>query len=170
MGCSSMRRFMSTVPGISSREIRGISAGLLLPDLAAQGLEACIIATVRNHEMRTGTSVDLVCKEIPADCPQHAKICVCRFIQEGLANSFRHAGGLGQRVRVAGGSEFVQAAVSDEGPGMPASSENGARLGLSGLRGRLESIRGSLTVGNRLRRGTRLVARLPLEAGVTHGA
>ena len=82
------------------REVRDIAAGLLLPDISGQTLEDCVEATVRNHEAKTGTKVDLTCSQLAVDCPQRVKTCVCRFIQEGLANSFRHAGGAGQRVHV----------------------------------------------------------------------
>ena len=43
---------------------------------------------------------------------------MCRFVQEGLANSFRHAGGKGQRVHVSGARGLVRVIVTDRGPGM----------------------------------------------------
>jgi signal transduction histidine kinase len=146
------------------REVRAIAAGLLLPDISGQTLEDCRDATVRSHEAKTGTKVRLTFSALPADCPDQVKVCVCRFIQEGLANSFRHARGIGQRVLVAGEADFVRVTVADSGPGMPKAYAvaDGAHLGLSSLRGRLESVKGTMTVSSWPRRGTRLVARLPL--------
>ena len=148
----------------AQRGLRHIAAGLLLPDLTGQTFEECIEATVRNHEAKTGTKVELVISRPPADCAKHVKECVCRFVQEGLANSFRHAGGKGQRVHVSGARGLVRVIVTDRGPGMAATlaQDSGPHLGLSCLRGRLESVNGTLTVSSRPRRGTRLVARLPL--------
>jgi signal transduction histidine kinase len=146
------------------REVRAITAGLLLPDISGQKLEDCIEATVRSHEAKTGTKVSLTCSELAAECPDRVKICVCRFIQEGLANAFRHARGIGQRVIVEGETDFIRVTVADSGPGMPKAypAENGPHLGLIGLRDRLESVNGTMTVSSRPRHGTRLVARLPL--------
>ena len=148
----------------AQRGLRHIAAGLLLPDLTGQTLEECIDATVRNHEAKTGTKVELVISRPPADCAKHVKECVCRFVQEGLANSFRHAGGKGQRVHVSGARGLVRVIVTDRGPGMASTAANDGspHLGLSSLRGRLESVNGTLTVSSRPRRGTRLMARLPL--------
>jgi signal transduction histidine kinase len=146
------------------REVRAIAAGLLLPDIGGQSLEDCIEATIRNHEAKTGTKVSLTCSNLPTHCADPVKVCACRFIQEGLANSFRHARGIGQRVHVEGGTDFIRVTVADSGPGMPKDYplENGPHLGLISLRGRLESVNGTMTVSSRPRRGTRLVARLPL--------
>jgi len=146
------------------REVRAIAAGLLLPDISGQTLEACIEATVRNHEAKTGTKVALKCSDLEPDCPDRLKVCVCRFIQEGLANSFRHAGGIGQRVHVDGEQDFIRVIVADSGPGISRarSGDDGPHLGLISLRDRLESVHGTMTVSSRPRRGTRLVARLPL--------
>lgn len=145
------------------QELRGIAAGLLLPDLEGQRLEECVRATVRHHEAKTGTLVDLVCEELPDVCPQDVKVCICRFIQEGLSNAFRHAGGVGQSVAVRSEKAVIKVTVADRGPGMPASarSDQAPRLGLTSLRGRLASVNGTLTVSSKPRRGTVLVATLP---------
>ena len=147
------------------REIRCISGGLLLPNIAEQPLSKSIAATIQTHETKTGTAVELVLREIPSDCPIDLKICVCRIIQEALTNSYRHAKGVGQKVIVDGTATQLQVVVSDRGPGMPESyvSSSGAQLGLVGLRGRLESLGGTLSVSSDPMHGTSLVAWLPYE-------
>lgn len=147
------------------RDVRAIAAGLLLPDISGRTLEDCLAATVRNHEARTGTSVTLVCENLTTECSDQVRICVCRFIQEGLANSFRHAQGIGQRVTVVGETDFIRVTVSDSGPGMPKGrvADGSPHLGLISLKNRLESLNGTMTVSSWPRRGTQLVARLPLK-------
>lgn len=146
------------------REIRGIAAGLHLPDIDGQPLEACIKATVRNHEAKTGTVVRLTCFGLRDDCPTQIKICACRFIQEGLANAFHHARGLDQRVHVDGGANFIRVTVADSGPGMPKVplTDDDPHFGLICLRDRVENLNGTMKVSSLPQRGTRIVARLPL--------
>lgn len=147
------------------REVRAIAAGLLLPDISGQTLEECLAATVKNHEAKTGTSVTLICENLTAECSDQVRICACRFIQEGLANSFRHAQGIGQRVTVVGETDFIRVTVSDSGPGMPKGrlGDGSPHLGLIGLKNRLESLNGTMIVSSWPRRGTELMARLPLK-------
>lgn len=145
-------------------DIRAISAGLILSNFAKQSLMECIRSTVRAHELRTKSEVAFECEQLPEECAPHLKICICRFVQEGLTNAFRHAGGHGQRVTIAMADNGVRAEVSDTGPGMPASDEatTGTRLGLVGLRARFESIRGTFEVRSTPGGGTTLSAWMPL--------
>jgi signal transduction histidine kinase len=75
------------------------------------------------------------------------KICVYRFIQEGLNNAFRHAGGIGQSVRCRCDSGSLLVSVRDRGAGGPHSAEEReVGLGLTGLRERVESLGGVLDI------------------------
>lgn len=146
------------------RDIRGISSGLVLPNLEVQKLHDCLRATVRDHELKTGADVSFRSMDLPDPCPAYIKICLCRFIQEGLSNAFRHAGGRGQSVSVEGRGDGIVAEVSDTGPGIVIKEAGGPtpHLGLIGLRGRLESLRGTLAIESRVGGGTTLTAWLPL--------
>jgi signal transduction histidine kinase len=79
-------------------------------------------------------------------------------------NAFRHAGAKEQCVSAWADHATVSVEVSDRGPGMStdAAPKDRARLGLAGLRSRIESIGGSLTISSCPARGTRLAACLPL--------
>lgn len=78
-------------------DIRAISAGLILSKFEKQSLIECIRNTTRAHELRTRSDVTLECGDLPEECAPHLKICICRFVQEGLTNAFRHAGGAGPK-------------------------------------------------------------------------
>lgn len=151
------------------RDIRGISSGLVLPNLEGQKLQDCLRATVRDHELKTGARATFQFANLPEPCPAYIKICLCRFVQEGLSNAFRHAGGQGQHVSVEGRGDGILAEVSDTGPGIVKKdvADSAAHMGLIGLRGRLESLRGTLTIESRAGGGTTLSAWLPL--GVSGG-
>ncbi len=146
------------------RDIRGISSGLVLPNLEGQKLHDCLRATVRDHELKTGTRVTFRLANLPESCPTYIKICLCRFVQEGLSNAFRHAGGRGQHVSVEGRGDEILAEVSDTGPGIVKKdvADSTSHMGLIGLRGRLESLRGTLAIESKASGGTTLTAWLPL--------
>jgi len=149
----------------SMRDIRGISSGLLLPNIEGQKLRDCIRATVRDHELKTNTKVTLWAEHLPEQCLPYVKICLCRFVQEGLYNAYRHAGGRGQCVTIGAHGDGILAEVSDDGPGivMKEQEDPALHLGLLGLRGRLESLRGTLTIMTKAGGGTTLAAWLPLD-------
>ncbi|MGE5603733.1 MAG: sensor histidine kinase, partial [Nitrososphaerales archaeon] len=79
-------------------EIRGISAGLALPELKHLTLPDSIRRATHGHERRTGSAVSVSLEALPEDAPLAVKITAYRVIQEALTNAFRHAGGAGQRV------------------------------------------------------------------------
>jgi len=98
-------------------EIRDICAGLALPELDNLSPAALLGNAVRAHERRTGTSVATTIEGIPDDLPKSIKICLYRFVQEGLSNAFRHAGGAGQTVTCQYDGTVMKVTVSDTGPG-----------------------------------------------------
>jgi signal transduction histidine kinase len=150
-------------------EIRSISAGLLLPNFENIGLSECLAIVIKSHEQKTGKTVTASFDNLPATCPPYIKICLCRFIQEGLSNAFRHAGRADHHVLVVADHAGIRAEVRDNGPGIAAgqASDFSGRLGLIGLRGRLESIRGTFTVTSSAAAGTTLTAWLPFGSELT---
>jgi signal transduction histidine kinase len=146
----------------SMREIRSICRGLILPQLEEKDLQDLLREVVAAHEQRTGTTVILEGDHSDAKLNQSEKICVYRFVQEGLNNAFRHAGGAGQRVNVNVADDELCVSVLDTGPGLKSSHCNGLGLGLSGLRERIESLGGEFHIDS-ASTGTRLSMTLNLE-------
>ena len=75
------------------------------------------------------------------------RICVFRFVQEGLNNAYRHGGATGQDVRSWMDGTLLNVSVADSG-GDSSSAEKdlpGAGIGLYGLQERVESLGGTLT-------------------------
>ncbi len=127
-------------------EIRSICRGLILPDIENAGLHEVITRAVDAHSQRTETPVAIHLSEESPELSPSAKICVYRFVQEALNNSFRHGGGIGQEVRqtLEDGSIIVE--VKDEGPGFDPQQIRPEGLGLAGLRERIESLGGQFSV------------------------
>lgn len=92
-------------------------------------------------------------------------LTVYRFLQEGVTNALRH--GMPRRiavaVRLAEAGERpagIEMSVEDDGTGLPGRLVEGR--GLTGMRDRIQAVGGTLSLGPRPGRGTRLSAFLPL--------
>ncbi len=146
------------------KEIRTIAVGLSLPELADLGLPETITRAVRAHERQTGASVALDLVAIPDQVALPLKTTIYRFVQEALNNAYRHAGGAGQRVRVGRIDDRILVEVSDTGPGFDPAQVVGrnGRLGLSGMRERVESLGGLFKIESQVGQGARVLASLPI--------
>jgi len=145
------------------KEMRAIAAGLSLPQLANLDLAGTVQHAVRAHERRTGTRVELDLQPLSQAVGLPLRITIYRLIQEALSNACRHAGGAGQRVQLAGEDGQLTVTIADSGPGFdPLQAASSGRLGLSGMRERVESLGGSFQVESRPGHGTTIQARLPL--------
>ncbi len=147
------------------KEMRGIAAGLSLPQLTELSLAETVQHVVRAHERRTGTHVELNLQPLPDEVALPLRITVYRLIQEALNNAYRHAGGLGQRVRVSSEESQLVVMISDSGAGFDPrhAGLSSGRLGLSGMRERVESLGGWFQIDSRPREGTTILARLPFQ-------
>jgi hypothetical protein len=142
------------------RDIRQVSRGLSLPDIERRG--PCEIAeqVIRAHEARTETRVGFRCACDAAEgaaLSAAAKICLYRFVQEGLNNAWQHGGGAEQSVDLSLARGHLRLSVSDRGPG-PGAARPG--LGLSGLRDRVESLGGRFRLAAREGGGAELTMEL----------
>ena len=164
--------FAGELTGIQSslqnaqKEIRAISTGLSLPQLAELSLPETVIRAVRAHERRTGSRVHLESAPLPEQAALPVKITVYRVLQESLNNAYRHAGGANQQIHVWMEGDLLALEVSDDGPGLaeqPKTALDG-HLGLVGMRERVESLGGTFTVKSEPGKGTQITARLALRA------
>ena len=164
--------FVEEMAGIQSslenaqKEIRAISSGLSLPQLAELSLPQTVIRAVRAHERRTGSRVNLDIAPLPEQAALPVKITVYRVLQESLNNAYRHAGGANQQIRAFMEGDLLALEISDEGPGFvgqPTATFNG-HLGLAGMRERVESLGGTFSVKSEIGKGTQVTARLALQA------
>ncbi|MCY0096969.1 sensor histidine kinase [Hoeflea ulvae] len=141
---------IETLLADANLKVRNLSKGLVLPPI--EGLPLCEVVSraVRAHEQRTRTTVEAHCLDDGPKVHSAVNICVYRFIQEGLNNAFRHAGGIGQRVTCEWHEAMLFVAVSDCGASAsarPEQTEGG--LGLAWIRARVESLGGTMDVQSR---------------------
>jgi signal transduction histidine kinase len=140
------------------REVRHLSAGLAPPDLGSLPLPKVLELAVRQHEQRTGSTVSFAIGVLPANTSSLHRVCIYRFVQEGLNNAYRHAAGVGQAVNVVCDGRELTVEVADKGAGFSPSNSFAGGLGLAGLRARVESLGGKFCVETQLGCGTRLRA------------
>lgn len=136
------------------REIRTISRGLSLPDIEARSAAEIVQSVAEAHAARTGSDVTVTSDMPEGDAlPAAVKICLYRFVQEGLSNAWRYGGAAGQEVRLTRLGGRLRLAVGDAGPGFGAATgaatEDGGGMGLAGLRDRVESLGGTFLSRNR---------------------
>ena len=86
-GCCRMR---STIFGMSAEVC-------FSPEIQKFTLRDALNFMIRQHERRTGSTVTCHIADLPEEAPKFVKIALCRFVQEGLNNAFKHADGKGQR-------------------------------------------------------------------------
>jgi len=151
--------------------LREICGELRPSVLAPFGLERAIRAYADTvAERAPGLRMDL---DLDADgqrIADHARLALYRMVQEGAWNVVKHAGAtrLGIRMRMESGDVHLE--IEDDGKGfhVPASFVDLGRsnhFGLMGMRERVLSLGGTLTVESRPGKGTRIRIVVPGVAG-----
>jgi signal transduction histidine kinase len=146
-------------------EMRTLSSGLVLPEIGDLTIAETLRLVAERHENLTGTKVELALGAFPEEVSVALKICLYRVAQESLNNSFRHAGGVGQRIEARGDAFGVQMRITDRGcekrEAAPA-IRSGHHLGLRGIRSRVEAFGGDVEILTSPGSGTKVEVRLPL--------
>ena len=146
------------------RDVRNLCHGLALPELEGRTIADTLDLAISTFERRTGARVERRFKgpgplDIPA--PHPILICLYRFLREALMNGFLHAHAHGLRVAVTLDARRLSIEVADDGPGFDPAGREAGRLGLAGLRQRIESIGGEFALDAAPGRGTRVTLALP---------
>jgi signal transduction histidine kinase len=151
-------------------ELRSLSLGLQLPEIDQLQSTEVAERAVRDFVRKTNASVELTTSGGSADVPLPVKIALYRLIQESLANGFRHSGGSEHRVAVAKSDAQLTVSVSDNGAGFdPKTADTAGRVGLEGMRERVEILGGTFQLQTAPGQGTVIQASLPLQlAGIEY--
>ncbi len=143
-------------------ELRAISIGLSLPEV--DGLASSEIAgrAVRDFERKSNAKVTLVTTGSHPAPALPVKIALYRLIQESLTNGLRHGGGNDLRVELVSEGERLDLKVSDGGVGFDAGARRKiGRIGLEGMRERVEILGGSFDLATTPGAGTVIRVILP---------
>lgn len=148
-------------------ELRAISRGLALPDLAALTLNDCVAEAVSNHNKSFGSDVQLHDDATPiVGASYSTKLCAYRFVQEALSNASRHAKATEISVQMTVDSEWINITASDNGLGFDVDARSALRedggQGLIGLSDRAATLGGRIEIRSGSGKGTVIQLHLPI--------
>jgi signal transduction histidine kinase len=144
-------------------DLRAISSDLDLPDINAFNLQEVAARVVRDFQTKTGSTVELVTHDADRTASFRVKATLYRLLQESLANTYRHADSKDCKVVLMGNKEYVSVEICDDGPGFdPLSVIKKERLGLTGMRQRIEVLGGHFEIDSTRGAGTVIRVTLPL--------
>jgi signal transduction histidine kinase len=110
-----------------------------------------------------GVAVELEVNDARRPVPEIVSAACYRIVQEALTNVARHAGpGTAATVRLAAADDAIEVEVLDDGPGT--TSPNADGRGILGMRDRTTALGGRFAANNRVGKGFRVWAAIPLRA------
>ena len=125
-------------------ELRNISSGLVLPELAPMSVKEAVELAIARHENLTGTSVDRQLGDLPRKAQLVLKICLYRVVQEALMNAYRHGAAAGSVVAADSDGEVIRVTVRNPPGTAPRGDSSRLGMGIRGMRYRVESLGGQL--------------------------
>ena len=142
-----------------ARELRPV----VLDDL---GLIPALHSYLKHFSQRTGVRSKLATFLAIEELDTDRKTVLFRLAQEALINISRHSGAESAEIRMTRTKDAVCMQIRDDGRGFDVSrvmrSNRGRRLGLIGMRERVEMARGTFTIDSSPGNGTILLATFPL--------
>lgn len=114
----------------------------------------------RGFETATGVRVEVQYRNLPWILPPETSNTICRMVQEGLTNAFRHGKATSVVVTFWYGEEGIRVTIQDNGTG---SDEIKEGIGLQGMRERIEPLGGWVRVQS-VSNGTEVSALLPVRS------
>jgi len=130
--------------------------------LSNLGLKAALEILAREFEERSGLAVRVSVDDVRL--PAEVQLVVYRVVQESFTNAAKHALATSLQLKLIQEGEKVYLSVSDDGRGLLSPSPGKAAIGahgLAGMRFRVESVGGTMTITSPPGRGTCIDVRLP---------
>ena len=151
----------------AGERVRSLALELRPTMLETAGLDATLRWLAEQHLQQTGTPVHVAGHV--AQISGEVAIACFRVAQEALTNVMRHAKARNVWLALSHGESAVELTVRDDGVGFDVQrvlrdAPGGARLGLLGMKERVEILRGTLQVDSRPGGGTCIRISLPVHA------
>jgi signal transduction histidine kinase len=120
------------------------------------------------HGLTAGTPIKGECtiEETQYPLPSHVETNLLRIAQEAFVNALKHARASAIQVELTFGSQAVSLCVRDNGQGFNPELLRGQGFGLVGMRERIQSLGGQLTIASQPGQGTEVIAVIPLASGI----
>jgi signal transduction histidine kinase len=164
------RRDLTEVAESALQDVKRMALGLrpsLLDDLGLAPAIERLAADIQSHHALEVSVEDETIQG--ARFSEAVETALFRICQEALNNVVKHASARRAAVRLLREPQALVLEIQDDGAGIaPAalsqSGQRGGHLGLAGMRERATLLDGELTVHSEAGQGTRITARIPIEA------
>lgn len=145
------------------REIRSLAFLHYPAELGTRSLCSSIESLAVGFGQRTGIRTSFACIGAPPHPDESTSTAVLRVAQEALVNVHRHSHAASAEVTLRNSRGRIELTICDDGIGMPSDAVDVSSrgIGISGMRHRVESLDGTLTVES-AKRGTKVCATLPV--------
>ncbi|HWR13518.1 MAG TPA: ATP-binding protein [Terriglobales bacterium] len=148
------------------RSVRGLAMGLRPSMLDDLGLEPALEWQGREFSRHTGVPATVRVKGGFDDLDDQVRTCIYRVVQEALTNCARHAHASHVEISVTKESEKVLVEIKDNGKGFDVRMKTRTGLGLIGMKERVESLGGELSILSSTGTGTAVSLHIPVSTGV----
>lgn len=144
-------------------DIQAISHELHSSKLEYLGIVAGLRTFCEEFSEQHSVEIDFSYKDVPAQLPREASLCLFRVAQEALHNAVKYSGKGEFSVRLLGTTSEVELEVRDRGAGFDVeTARRGRGLGLMSMQERIHLVKGFLAIESSPNGGTRVIARVPV--------
>jgi signal transduction histidine kinase len=143
----------------TTSSLRRLALELRPSGLKEHGLASALERQVSRLHEASDIDVAVALDAIPASLPEHAEIALFRVVQEALTNIARHSRARHASVSASHVGGRLRLVVEDDGHGFDPSAPT-ERLGLVGMRERMELVGGELRIESGRRSGTTVILEL----------
>lgn len=153
----------------SIKELRRVIADLHPPALGELGLLGALCQNLESFEKDTGITYSFQIEGRPLSLPPISEIAVYRCTQEALANARKHAQATKVDVTLRFHEDELCVAIRDNGKGFNLSqvignAKSAGQVGLLGMKDRVETLGGTLSIETAAGAGTTVNYTLPVSA------
>ncbi len=149
----------------AANSLRSMARSLRPPALDQLGLVPALSGLIADSEDQFNFKGSLRVLGTQVRLAQALELVAFRVVQESINNTVRHANANNLSVEVEFSDNWLRLTISDDGDGFDWNAVEGiseGHLGLLGMRERVTSIGGEVTIDSRLGEGTTVVAQIPI--------
>ena len=151
--------------GELSSDVQVVAHSLHSQLLEYLGLVKTARSFCREYGDKQRVEIDFRVHDLPSSLPTNVSLSLFRVMQEALHNSAKHSGTRQFEVELFEKSDTIHLLVRDSGQGFnPKEIANSAGLGFTSMRERIKLVNGELLIESRLRHGTTVHAKVPIDS------
>jgi signal transduction histidine kinase len=148
----------------ASEEVREISHNIMPGVLSKLGLSEAIEDLLDEVEDAGKVEVNYQVEEIPDRLPENTEIMLFRVVQELVNNTLKHAEATRIDFILQRSGTHIRIEYTDNGKGFnPDTVQEDKSLGLSGIRSRIDFLKGILTIDSQPNGGARFNISIPID-------